>query len=1073
MNLRLLPCLLVLLAGCGDSTPNGTIPQAADLQENNRGVGLMGSFDYDGAFEVFSEPVLVNREIARLNRQQSEDESLALEHLLAIADGTGDVRARYMSGILQLNNGEIDAARDSFQQVVQVDPDDAYAVYYLGQLEQQRGDMQAAFDYFERAMELDPYLRSAIYGASQSARRLGMNDQAGDLLELFQAMADNPQARLAEIKYTRMGPKAMTIVVDQDSTPERTSVPDGPLFSTPVVVASEHQFTTQSSCTASDVDADGDVDVFVTGLESGGNLLLLNSEGRLAATRDHPLCAIDAVHAVLWGDMDDDGRLDAYLCRDGRNQLWLQQDSGWVESSDEVVGGGDLLTVDGAMFDADHDGDLDVFCVNSNGPDALLNNNRNGTFTEVAAEVFGAGGEGSRQVLVADLDRDRDVDLIVVGAAGNQVYINDRLWDWRIADSTFDAFRRESVGAVVAGDVEAMGKPKLCTTGSVGLQWWDGGGGDWAPRLQIDRSFSPESGLAMLDVTGDGSLNVIAGNGSGWDVWPAGSGDAIERVSIDGCMTWAPVMLDPHRGPAIVSVLAEGVRIDGAGEGRFEFVPLLFSGKTDMGQSMRSNASGIGTRVSARVGSRWTVTGTLRADAGPGQSLQPVALGLGGSSSIDFIAINWSDGVFQTELGVPGGETTTIAETQRQLSSCPVIFAWDGSQMRFISDCLGVAGVGFRTGKDTVVEPRPWERFLLPQDALGETDGDWEIVLAEPMEETCYLDAIFIESWDLPPGWSMAIDERMGTGSPQPTGDALFYRRSIDPLRVTDGNGSDATLEGLKADGVPVDPGTLDSRFIGRVLDPHDMTIEFEVPIQSGSGVPVLLMDGWVEYPYSQTMFAAWQAGASYDPPTLLAEDEQGNWIEVLSKIGYPAGMPRQMALPLPTLPQGCRRLRLVTDLQVYWDRIQLVWSEPCVDARRHVTQPRRATVFAPGFPHRTTDASFRPDYDWTRAVPFWDTRAQRGFYTTREPGMATELVEHSDRSVAIFGTGEAIRVTYPAITAPLLEGWSRRHVLDLVGWCKDMDIANLQGETVGPLPGGVDGTGLNQRLNNRYRSGW
>jgi tetratricopeptide (TPR) repeat protein len=1081
MNLRPIAFLLLLLVGCGDSSTT-SVPQPADLQANNRGVGLMGSFDYDGAFQVFDAlatvhpewtPILINREIARLNRQQDQDEQTALRNLQSIVEETGDLRARYITGLLEFNNGDLPAALESFQTVVELDPVDAYAAYYLGQVLQQQGDSEAALALYERAMELDPYLRSAIYGASLATRRTGQPDRAAEFLELFQAMEDNPRARLAEVKYTRMGPKAMAVVVDQEVRESPAPMPAGSIFSAPVFVAEDVRFTTNASCTACDIDDDGDVDVFVTGVASGGNLLLVNEQGTLKAMRDHPLCAIEGVLAPLWGDLDDDGRLDAYLCRAGANQLWLQQDSGWIESTDAVVGDGAYDTVDGALFDADHDGDLDVFCVNANGPDALLNNNRNGSFTRVADDVFGGGGIGSKQVLVADLDRDRDVDLIVVGADGNRIYINDRLWNWRMAGAAFDVLSATPVHAAVAGDVEAMGRPALCTIGPDGMRWWQQADGDWSPTVLVDQAFAPNAGLALTDVTGDGSLDVIAGSDSGWSVWPAGSNTSLVDAAGDACLTWAPVLLTPQRGPAIVSVRQEGVCIDGAGPGRFDFVPLRFTGMTDAGQSMRSNASGVGTRVAARVGSRWTVTGTLRADAGPGQSLQPVALGLGGASAIDFIAIDWSDGVFQTELDLTGGDTTTIVETQRQLSSCPVIFTWNGSTMQFVSDCLGVAGVGFRADKDTVVEPRPWERFLLPVGALAARDGEWDVVLAEPMEEACYLDAMTIETWDLPPGWSMAIDERMGTGSPAPTGATLFYQRSVAPKRVSNVDGVDVTAESLDADGTPVDPGTLDHRFIGRVVAPHAVTIEFDDPIDFTVGSPVLLLDGWVEYPYSQTVFAAWQAGATYDPPTLLAEDAAGEWLEVLPGVGYPAGMPRQMALPLPALPEGCRRLRLESDLQLYWDRIQLIWSEPCESARRHESHPRSATVFAPGFPHRTTDSWFRPDYDWSKAVPFWDTRAQRGFYTSFEPGGATPLVAAPDRSVAIFGTGEAIRVIYPAVEDPLPEGWSRRHVLDLVGWCKDMDIANLQGETVGPLPGGDDSTGLNAALNTRYRSGW
>ena len=59
----------------------------------------------------------------------------------------------------------------------------------------------------------------------------------------------------------------------------------------------------------------------------------------------------------------------------------------------------------------------------------------------------------------------------------------------------------------------------------------------------------------------------------------------------------------------------------------------------------------------------------LRNDSGPGQSLQPVAIGLGPDPRIDFLAIEWSDGVFQTELGL--SEDVIIKETQQHRRSPP------------------------------------------------------------------------------------------------------------------------------------------------------------------------------------------------------------------------------------------------------------------------------------------------------------------------------------------------------------------------------------------------------------------
>ena len=65
------------------------------------------------------------------------------------------------------------------------------------------------------------------------------------------------------------------------------------------------------------------------------------------------------------------------------------------------------------------------------------------------------------------------------------------------------------------------------------------------------------------------------------------------------------------------------------------------------------------------------------------------------------MAMTWSDGVLQTETHGVGdrqlvaGARVVVAENQRQSSSCPLIFVWDGERYEFVSDILGVGGIGF------------------------------------------------------------------------------------------------------------------------------------------------------------------------------------------------------------------------------------------------------------------------------------------------------------------------------------------------------------------------------------------
>ena len=236
----------------------------------------------------------------------------------------------------------------------------------------------------------------------------------------------------------------------------------------------------------------------------------------------------------------------------------------------------------------------------------------------------------------------------------------------------------------------------------------------------------------------------------------------------------------------------------------------------------------------------------------------------------------------------------------------------------------------------------------------------------------------------------------------------------------------------------------------------------------------LLMIDGWVEYPYSQTMFAAWQAQAVWQAPTLEARGADGQWQVVLPEFGYPAGMPRRMSVPLTGLPPGTRALRLRTNQEVYWDRIAVVKAENPPQVRQHALPLLTAEVAESGFARRTTGPQRQPHYDYERRSPLWDTRHMAGWYTALGP--AEKLLAAVDDATAIIGPGEEVHLEFDATLPPLPAGWSRRFVLESNGWAKDMDLYTADGSTLEPLPssGRPPGprTALHARYNTRYRAG-
>ena len=1090
---------LVVGAGCQrPAPPAAPVRDAGFVAAVNHGVAQMGQYDFPAAVDTFaalaaSHPdeagVVLDLALARINRQRDGDAAEAERALgRIVGDAAVGTRAQYALGLLRLYAGRDAEAASLLDAVAAAAPRDPYPSYFAGQARLGSAPDEAVAR-FDRAQAIDPLLRSAYYGAFQALQRLGRTAEAQARLERFQALERDPRAQMAEFKYTRMGPLAMAVTLD--ATPARNAPPvplaQGMAFTDAVVLAQPPEAgrawrtAAPGAITVADLDGNGDVDLFLANAVAGDapNAVFMRDGDASTLNAAHPLSRVRGVRSALWGDIDDDGLVDVALLGNGTTSIWRQAPAGrWRDVTTAMrASTPGIDAVDGALFDADHDGDLDLWLVNGRGANELLNNNGDGTLRRIAAQAgLAADPRPSRGVAVADLDGDRDHDLVVLKTSPpHQVFRNDRVWRYEPSPG-FERFAAAELDAVVAADSDADGQVELYTAGPRGLERWQpDGGGTWNAAALGPAEPTGRGPLAIADVDGDGVLDLLAGSDRGWAAWSTtapGAGPIFDQAS-SGVTAWAVVLRDPARGPSVFGLSTSGLLEWLPGRERPPYLSIAPSGREIASDQRRSNTSGIGTRVAVRAGSRWTAVDTVRTASGPGQSLQPVSIGLGGSggTGADFVSLVWSDGILQTEIDLAGGRLHRIEETQRQLSSCPVLFAFDGTGFRFVTDILGVGGIGFLERPGVYSAPHPHERVLLPHGSVSVRDGRYALVIGEPMEEVAYLDRAAVAVYDLPPGWQMTLDERKAITGPVPTGTPIFYRDERLPSRVTNDRGDDVTASTAAADRIAAPPGAVDPRFIGRTAA-HAVTLEFDTPVADGPGSPVLMIDGWVEYPYAQTVFAAWQADAPYLAPTLEARDRGGRWHVVAREFGYPAGMPRRMSFPLAGLPPETRALRLSTTQEIYWDRLAVIYSETPPDIAIRPAPLAAATLRQSGFARRTTGPQRAPHYDYDRRAPLLDTRHPRGWYSRLGPVLP--LVERDDDAVAILGPGEDILLEFTAPADPPPVGWTRHVVLDTKGWCKDMDLFTKDGETVAPLPGtdSAERRALHATFNTRYEGG-
>ena len=241
----------------------------------------------------------------------------------------------------------------------------------------------------------------------------------------------------------RSGPRGSTFFTTL--TPEQTGLKAGNLYDDPAMWGQlYHQFNSGAIGTGvaiGDFDGDGRPDVFVAS-KTGPNHLFRNLGGfRFEDVTEHAGVAgpVGAwKQGVAFADVNNDGRLDLYVCRFGAaNLLYLNQGDGTFREEAAARG---LALVDAsnmaAFCDYDRDGWLDVYVQTNlldaehhpNGQrDHLYHNSGDGTFSEVTQSAGITGETQGHSATWWDYDEDGWPDLYVANdfKEPDQLYHNN------------------------------------------------------------------------------------------------------------------------------------------------------------------------------------------------------------------------------------------------------------------------------------------------------------------------------------------------------------------------------------------------------------------------------------------------------------------------------------------------------------------------------------------------------------------------------------------------------------------------------------------------------------------------